>query len=726
MVSLALVTIAAGSGLAIRTFGGLPGPADLRLVGRAPQATLLFDAGDLPLSAVFRERRIDVPLSGVSPHLIHAIVAIEDRRFFQHGGLDLRRILAAAWHDLLQGRAAQGASTITQQLARLRFLTREKTLRRKLREMVVARRLERLYTKQEILESYLNQIYFGDGLYGAEAAARGYFGSPAAELDLAQAALLAGLVKAPSSLAPTADLHRAVERRNVVLRAMFEQALIDEPAWAAARQAPVVLRDGLGRDEPAGGYFVELVRRELMDRFGAEEVYERGLRVYTTLDLTMQRAAERAVTGTLRAIEARQAAAGEPTRDESGGPLQASLVAVDPANGEIRALVGGRDFAASRFNRAVHALRQPGSAFKPIVYAAAIEAGYSPTSVLDQLDRPVATLRGAWLPEDGRASTEAISIRSALRASSNRAAVRMLDIVGIPSVVSQAARLGLGRMPPVPALALGSGEVTLLSMTMAYAAFADQGRLHEPTFIRRVVGRDGRVLLESRPSPVPALADTTAFLLADMLADVVDEGTGSGVRRMGFTLPAAGKTGTTNDHRDAWFLGFTPALATGVWVGFDRPRTIVRNGYAGDLAVPLWTRFMQAATSGDGPRWLQPPPGLELVPVCVVSGLLPSPGCLHAPADNGDGVSRPGVRAEYFLEGTRPRQFCGLHPGGTFFSALARAVGFARAPEPVYGQAPEPRVEPAQLASTSAPTPPDASGAPARKRGFWARLFGRK
>jgi penicillin-binding protein 1A len=492
------VTIAAGSGLAIRTFGGLPGPADLQLVGRAPQATLLFDASDRPLSAVFRERRIDVPLSGVSPHLIHAIVAVEDRRFFQHGGLDRRRILAAAWHNLLQGRAAQGASTITQQLARLRFLTREKTLRRKLREMVVARRLERQYTKQEILESYLNQVYS----VTSGGAGRRALASLVGRADLAQAALLAGLVQAPSRLAPTADLHRAVERRNVVLRTMVEQALIDEPAWATARQAPVVLRDGLGRHEPAGGHFVEQVRRELMDRFGAEEVYERGLRVYTTLDLTMQRAAERAVTGTLRAIEARQAAAGEPTRDDSGGPLQASLVAVDPSNGEIRALVGGRDFAASRFNRAVHALRQPGSAFKPIVYAAAIEAGYSPASVLDQLDRPVAMLRGAWLPEDGRASTEAITMRRALRVSSNRAAVRMLDIVGIPSVVSQAARLGLGRMPPVPALALGAGEVTLLSMTMAYAAFADQVGYIEPIHPPR--GRPRRrVLFESRPSPVP-------------------------------------------------------------------------------------------------------------------------------------------------------------------------------------------------------------------------------
>jgi penicillin-binding protein 1A len=196
---------------------------------------------------------------------------------------------------------------------------------------------------------------------------------------------------------------------------------------------------------------------------------------------------------------------------------------------------------------------------------------------------------------------------------------------------------------------------------------------------------------------------------------------------MGFTLPAAGKTGTTNDHRDAWFLGFTPALATGVWVGFDRPRTIVRNGYAGDLAVPLWTRFMQAATAGDRPRWLQPPPGLEAVSVCAISGLLPAPGCLHAPADDGDGVSRPGVRAEYFLEGTRPRQFCGLHPGGTLFSALARAVGFARAPEPVYGQAPEPRIDSAQTSlPTSVSPPPPVSSAPAKKRGFWGRLFGRK
>ncbi len=473
-------TVAFGYG-AIR---GLPGSEAVRSVGAMPRATTVVDVKGRHAFTIFQERRLHVPLAQVSPHVIRAIVAAEDQRFYRHGGFDLIRVIGAGWNNVLAGRAEQGGSTITQQLARLAFLTPDKTFRRKLQEVVVAIQLERAFSKDEILELYLNKAYFGDGLYGVEAASLGYVGKHAQDLDVADAAMIAGLVKSPSAYAPTLSPQRALARRNLVLRVMFDEGAIDQRAYDAARRQAVVVNDALRREEAYGQYFKEEVRQQLVELFGWERVSTEGLKVETTLDLDMQKAAETEVAEAVAAIEKRQRA---PYRQRAAtNPLQAALVAIDPHTGEVRAMVGGRAFDQSRFNRVTQAKRQPGSAFKPFVYATALERGFTPATVLRGLSEPVLTAAGAWIPQDGHVDDDALTMRSALRLSSNRAAVRMIEDVGIPATVEYAERFGMAGMPGVPSLALGSGEVTMLSLVSAYGVFANEGALVQPTLIRRV------------------------------------------------------------------------------------------------------------------------------------------------------------------------------------------------------------------------------------------------
>ncbi|PYQ77047.1 MAG: penicillin-binding protein, partial [Acidobacteria bacterium] len=550
---------------------GLPDTEAIQRIGEMRQSTAVFDADDQLAFTIFEEQRIPVALDHISPNLIHAVLAVEDQRFYDHHGFDLARIVKAALTNLRHGRVVQGGSTITQQLARQSFLTPDKTIRRKLQELILAARIEGEYSKDRILELYLNKVYFGDGLYGAEASARGYFGRHASEVSVSEAALLAGLVKSPSTYAPTVNPTRAKARRNVVLQAMLDTGAIDPTTWTTARRSDVVLHDTLRAQEPHGQYFKEQVRRELVDRFGWQRVYQGGLRVFSTMALPMQIAAEEAIAASLKSVEERRRKFKKLNQDDV---LQAALIALEPQTGHVWAMVGGRDFNESRFNRAVQARRQPGSAFKPFVYATALEAGYTPVTVIDHLNDPVSTVQGAWTPEDEHSSAGAMTMRTALRTSSNRAAVRMLQQVGIARTVQYAKQLGVGDVPSVPSLALGSGEVTLDSMTAAYAAFANHGLVPKPLLIRRVEDQDGRLLFENHETTTRAISDVTAFLMSTMMADVINAGTGARARRLGFTLPAAGKTGTTNDFNDAWFVGYTPHLAAGVWVGFDQPHTI--------------------------------------------------------------------------------------------------------------------------------------------------------
>jgi penicillin-binding protein 1A len=705
-----LITIGATVWFVASILSAVPDRDALRGIGTMAQATTLLDAKNQHAFTIFREQRIDVPLSRISKQLIQAILAIEDQRFYDHSGVDVVRVVGAALNNVLEGRFAQGGSTLTQQLARQSFLTPDKTLRRKITEIFVAARLERQFTKDEILGLYLNKVYFGDGLYGVEAASLGYFGKHASEVSVAEAALLAGLVKAPSSYAPTVSLDRAKARRNVVLQAMRDEGVIDRATYDTAAREPVKLDDALRRGEAYGQYFKEEVRRFLVQKFGWERVYQGGLKVYTTVDLDMQKAAEAEVTRALAEIEKRQGA----KKTEGADSLQAALVALDPHSGEVRAMVGGRDFEQSSFNRATQAKRQPGSAFKPFVYAAALEQGFSPATLIENLDEPIMTLQGAWVPEDEHLDSPSITMRMALRTSSNRAAVQMLDEVGIPVAVQYAERMGVGSVPSVPSLALGSGEVTLLSMTTAFSTFANDGLVPTPILVRRVEGNNGEVLYLNEDVQQRAISEITAFQMSEMLADVVNSGTAWPARREGFTRPAAGKTGTTNDYHDAWFIGFTPHLTTGVWVGYDQPRTIIGRGYAAELAVPLWARFMKEATRDDKADWFTRPSGVTTARICRLSGKLATDAC-H---DDKSSLAY----YENFVAGTEPTDTCPIHNPVLAKPFRALAALFAPKSAPA---AHAPAAPPPAPAASNAPPAPKAEAQPQpKKRGFWSKVFG--
>jgi penicillin-binding protein 1A len=734
MVALAVVfwtSMGATALLAHQVFEGVPDRASLSRVTNMARSSVFYDRHGRAAFTISKEQRFEVPLDNISPHLKDAILAIEDQRFYDHSGVDIVRVGGAALANIRQGRRAEGASTITQQLARLSFLTPEKTYTRKLQEVMLAASLETEYSKEQILELYLNKVYFGNGLYGAEAAAMGYFGKHASELTVAEAALLAGLVKAPSSYAPTVDKDRAMARRTVVLNQMRAIGVIDEDTYEEANNSKIVIADALRREEPYGRFFKEHVRKELIARFGEAQLLEGGLQVYTTIDLEMQRAADAEVQKALEALEKRR---GAKARSANPAKLQASLIALDPATGEVRAMIGGKDFIESNYNRATLALRQSGSAFKPFVYAAALESGYSPASVITDLDRAVDTPQGAWVPEDGHSSASSMTIRAALKSSSNRAAVRMIEDVGIAKAVGYATRVGVANTPQVPSAALGAGEVTLESLTAAYAVFANGGVRRPPTYITRVEDSEGEVLFTAQREEEQVVSPQTAFLMTEMLSDVINHGTAYRARQLGFKLKAAGKTGTTNDYRDAWFVGYTPNLVTGVWVGFDQPQTIMGDGYAGEVAVPMWAGFMRAATKDDKNDWYERPEGIVAVNVCRLSGLRPADGCsgVLVQAADGSHTTTSSIYTEYFAKGTVPTDICPLHPYPYRANIDSRTASWSGGTMPS-GVTPNSgnggRVEPATPATLGAraekAAAEEAKEPEKKKRGFWSRLFGR-
>ena len=584
-----------------------------------PQASRVFDRHGMPAFTYFVEQRIDVPIDRVSSHMIDAILAVEDRRFYRHFGIDPLRIAGAAWKNVRAGRIVEGGSTITQQLARASQLSPRRTFERKIREAAIASRLEQRYTKQQILEAYLNAVYFGDGYYGVEAASRGYFQKSAIDLAPHEAALLAALVRAPANDEPCASPKRARARRDLVLRLMRDQGRLSIAEFQSARSQPIPGKahrvDGAvalaSGSDAAGLYFQEELRRQLVAQFGNERVLRGGLRVYSTYDPKLQVLAERAISTRLTQLRKASAKA----RD-----LQGSLVTMDPSTGDVYALVGGRDFRESRFNRATQARRQAGSAFKPIVFAAALERGFAPGTLLRDLDTPILAYGPAWLPSGEHEQTE-YTLRRALKVSSNRAAAQLMQQVGTSTTVYYAQRLGIeSPLPMVPSLALGTGEVTLLELTTAYTAFANTGIASMPRLFTRVEDGEGRAIFHNQERHTRAVSEGTAYMMSSMLSDVISGGTATGARAAGFTLPAAGKTGTSDDYEDAWFVGYTPHLVTGVWFGLDRPSPIMARGFAGTVAVPAWARFMRDATAGAKPDWYQMPPDLEKVAICPLSG----------------------------------------------------------------------------------------------------------
>ena len=644
---------------------------------RPAQATRVFAVDGSLLADLSPERRVVIDLADVPPTVSNGFVAVEDRRFWQHEGVDFRGAGRAVWRNLTSLSLSEGFSTITMQLARNVFpneLPRTEKLRRKVCEIRLAGDLEDAFAKRDILMMYINQVYFGDGKYGIEEAARGYFGKPAKKLTLSEAATLVGLVKNPEGYNPRRNPARAIARRNVVLDVLVRENVVTADDAVKARSDSLVIAPPI-EASGAAPWYVAAVRRELRARFG-EDAAVKGLRVYTGLEPALQKAAHAALVAQLERIEAgrygkwghAKPAPGErlDAARGTGSPyLQGMIIVLDAHTGAVRALVSGRDFTHSSFDRAFHARRQPGSTFKPIVYATALQAGMSPASRIATTPVDRALDGTAWRPDDlVPDSVTSLSLRDALALSSNNAAVRAGEWAGIGRVAAMAKTLGLSTpVPDYPAILLGSAEVIPAELTAAYATLGNGGYRVVPALISRVDDAHGRVLWSAPSRAEHVLDSSIAYLTTSLMEDVIDRGTGTAVRSSGFWLPAAGKTGTTNDAKDVWFIGMTPDLAAGVWIGFDQPARILPNASGGALAAPVWAATMKAAyASREAPAAWSAPPTLVSAPIDEKSGQLATPNC---PPEN--------VRIEYFAAGTEPGDYCKLHPRG-FMDRVLRGL----------------------------------------------------
>jgi penicillin-binding protein 1A len=735
-IAAAILAASAIAGAATGTWLRLDLPSVRRLEDyRPPLITRLLDDGGDLLYQFAEERRVLIGASDLAPHLRAAILAAEDPRFYRHVGVDPQAIARAALKDLLTFSKAEGASTITQQLARSLFLTPTKLWRRKIQEAMLALEMERVYTKEEILGFYVNQIYLGHGRYGFEVAARFYFGHGARDVTLAEAALLAGLAQRPEALSPFRSAEAALRRRNHVLDRMAVEGFVDAAEAEAAKGEPLVL----AAPQPApteAPYFVEEVRRDLAERYGEAALYEEGLEVRTTLDARLQAAANRALVRGLHDLDKRigwrgpernlvddgedldafdhpawaappqpgdrlpalvldagrgtatvrvgtsvtsldgQAVAwtgqddparllrrGDLIRVEvaraAGGRLsltldqvpevEGALVAIEPATGEVKAMVGGYDFSRSQFNRATQAQRQAGSAFKPFVYAAALYGGLTPAdAVFDEPTLLVDRTTGAvYQPNNyDRDYNGVVTLRQGLEGSLNIATVRLLNAIGYEPVIRVARRMGIASpLPPYPSLALGAAEINLLELTSAYTAFPNQGVRVEPHWIRAVLEHDGATREQARPAAGEALRPDVAYVMVAMFEGAVERGTAKLARGLG--RPVGGKTGTTDDYTDAWFVGFTPSLAAGVWVGYDQKRTLGARETGARAALPIWLDFMRDALAGSPVELFHPPANVVRVPIDRRTGL-------RAGLDTGC----DDVILESFLEGTAPTASC--------------------------------------------------------------------
>jgi penicillin-binding protein 1A len=666
---------------------------------RPSSITELYDDHDRVIGSFALQRRVVASYDDFAPVLRDALVSIEDKDFYRHSGINFWRIIGAAYRDIESGGKVQGASTLTMQLARNLFLSPDRSFHRKVQETMLAIQIERRFTKPQIFTLYANQIFLGHGVYGFESASEFYFSKPARKLTLAEAALLAGLPKGPGIYSPINHPDRALKRRNLVINAMLEDGKITTAQAADARSEPVALH--LQHDPNSlAPYFVEETRRYLENKYGADQVHEGGLKVYTSLDVDLQNAANQAVLDGLAAYERRHGWKGhlenvvaegipidkyehpdwddEPevngyihalvTSSEIGvatlkfgrysaaigqadvawtqgkiqdllktgdvcyvriisltpsgaarvsleqdSGAQGALVAIDNTTGGINAMVGGRDFSESKFDRVTQALRQVGSSFKPYVYTAVIDRGGSPDDTI--LDEPVTfeTGSGPYSPHNYDDKYEGIiTLRRALAHSRNIPALKLASKVGIKTVIDYAERFGItAKLPPYLPLALGSAEVTLMEQTSAYSVFPNDGVRVTPRYITKVTDYEGRVLEEDYPEVKDVINSRTARIMTSMLREVVLHGTAVAAAKLPF--PAGGKTGTTNDFTDAWFVGFSPAMTCGVWVGFDEKKTLGAKETGAHAALPIWMNFMSAAMAGKDPGEFQPPPDLPRV-----------------------------------------------------------------------------------------------------------------
>lgn len=605
-----------------------------------PQAvTRIYSAEKQLLAELYLEKRDPVPLESIPSYLKAALIATEDRKFYTHSGLDLKGIARALIKDILAGEFVEGASTITQQLSKTLFLTSRKTMVRKIKEAILAFQLERRYTKDEILELYLNQVYFGSGAYGVKSAAKMFFNKSVQDLSLAECALIAGMPKSPSRFSPLINGDLALKRRNIVLRQMRAINIISAEDYNQALAEEIRIgnqSENLARTS----YFVEYVKKYLEDVLGASRLYKGGLSIYTTLDFKLQSAAQKAVADGLLALETRM----EKQNMRQSAP-QAALVAIDVKSGAILAMVGGRNFEESPFNRATAARRQPGSAFKPIVYAYAVEQGFTQNKMI--LDAPVA-FKGTgkdndWLPQNfSKAFLGEITLRKALAVSQNIPAVRLIEMLGPNSVAHFAHRLGIeSNLAPYLSLALGTSEVTLINLTTAYAVFPRGGKWIEHFGIMEVSDHRNRIIWRAKPQKKLVMSREGAAIVTNMLEGVVQEGTGRNARIL--RGPVAGKTGTTNNYQDALFIGFSPAIAAGVWVGLDSGETLGDRETGAKAALPIWIQFMKNAPATGSPPYFDLPDNVIKVRMDPQTGMLAADGSKN-------------VVEGLFIKGTEPTE----------------------------------------------------------------------
>jgi penicillin-binding protein 1A len=683
LVVLALVAIGACSWTLRNLLLGLPPMQALE--DYAPSLTTrVYDAKGEVVAEFSIEKRALLPLSKIPVDLQNAVIAVEDDNFFHHWGISPKGMMRSAVRNFLARRVVQGASTITQQLAKQVFLKPERKFSRKIREVLLALQIERNFSKPEILQFYLNQVYFGEGAYGAEAAARNYFGKDISELSLADCALLAGLIRAPHANSPFFSPENARRRRAVVLQRMIEEKMITPAERDAAQAEPLPIGHPQGLQTQAP-YFVEHVRRRLEQKYGTAAVWRGGLKIYTTLDMDVERAAEAKMEKALGEFDAKAQierdkkikdilASGEPLPpDLSTGPvtkIQGAFVMMDVKTGAVRAMIGGRD---SKFNRVTQAKRQPGSTFKPFVWAAALNSGLTAASLVD--DSPVAyyfdgrdwrLLEGAtdqysialatqpfaaspdfkiWVPNDFEGKfLGRITLRKALQESRNIASINLITQVGPPLVVEIAHRAGIvSPLEPAPALGLGASVVTPMEMTAAFSSFANGGVSVAPYTVERVQDSSGRVLEQHVSADHEAMTPQLAYLVTNMMMGVVQHGTAIYASRL--NRPLAGKTGTTNDNRDLWFIGFTPDVAAAAWMGYDDFSSLGRKDWTGgSTVVPWWTDIMGEVLKDVPKRPFPVPPGIKFAAIDSQTGLLFTPNC---PPKN--------KLLEAFLDGTVPK-----------------------------------------------------------------------
>ena len=608
------------------------------------------------------ESRRPVSLSAISPFLQNAVIASEDARFYSHIGIDIRAIGRALLANLRERRFAQGGSTITQQLAKNFFLSPQKTIGRKLREAELALILEMRYSKQQILEMYLNKIYFGQegfrGIYGIEEAAGFYFSKPAKDISLAEAALLAGIIRSPNGYSPVRNPKAAKERRNAVLARMRQLEMIREDEFHKAANAPVRIQP---RSAPVhvASYFVDYIQRITAEELGGEKLYRTGYRYYTTLDPTHQAAAQEAVSRGLGAIEKAALPAGE--------PLQAALVAVDPKTGAMTAMVGGRDYGQTQFNRAANAKRQPGSAFKPFVLLTVLSA-----ATQGKVDKTLSTIvsgepvsiptpEGMWTPSNFEGKTYGtITIRKAIEDSVNTAMVRLANDAGLKNVIQTARAAGItSPLAEVPSMALGSFEVTPVELAYAYTTIASGGVRFDPFPLSSVTTADGDILMAEKVRQDRAVDPRAAYLTGYALEGVLERGTARSAKALGIYFPASGKTGTTDGNRDSWFVGYTPDVVCAVWVGYDSGADTGLTGAQG--ALQIWARFLRALYPHAGPPIPTRPQGVEIAAIDPASGFLATASC-------------PQALPEAYLTGTAPKETCPHHPVNPVVDTLRRGV----------------------------------------------------